>query len=83
MSLNPVAVAPIGLHNICITATCCIPFHHPTVNAGVFRPLERVSDVRAFVLEALSSEAFPFNLLSPGRTLEDDNATLAELALVS
>ena len=48
----------------------------------MFRPLERVSDVRAFVLGALSSEAFPFNLLSLGKTLEDDNATLAELGLV-
>ena len=38
--------------------------------------------MRAFVLGALSSEAFPFNLLSTGKTLEDDNATLAELGLV-
>ena len=61
---------------------CTRTLPSPIPNAGVFRPLERVSDVRAFILGALSTEAFPFNLLSLGKTLEDDNATLAELGLV-
>jgi UBX domain-containing protein 6 len=50
---------------------------------GTFRPSESLSGVRQFVLSALASEAFPFNLVSTGLDLSDDTATLAELGLVS
>ena len=55
----------------------------PPSPSGTFRPSESLSGVRQFVLSALASEAFPFNLVSTGLDLSDDTATLAELGLVS
>lgn len=49
---------------------------------GVFRPFEKLADVRMFVADALVNPHSIFSLASVGKVLEDDSANLIQLDMV-
>ena len=53
---------------------CCV---------GIFRPLEKLGEVRAFVSATLADQSHVFSLSLMGRPILDDSVTLAAFGLVS
>ena len=51
--------------------------------AGVFKPLETISDVRQFVSSSLEREECPFSLSAFSTILSDDGVSIAQAGLVS
>lgn len=51
--------------------------------AGVFKPLETISDVRQFVCNSLKHEECPFSLSAFSNVLSDDSISVAQAGLVS
>ena len=51
--------------------------------AGVFKPLETISDVRQFVSSSLDREECPFSLSAFSNVLSDDGVSVAQAGLVS
>ena len=51
--------------------------------AGVFKPLETISDVRQFVSSSLEREECPFSLSAFSNVLSDDGVSIAQAGLVS
>jgi len=57
-----------------ITADCS--------GAGIFRPLEKLSDVRSFLSEVLEDQTKTFSFSMLGKTFSDEQLTLAALNMV-
>ena len=53
------------------------------VSPGVFRPPDKLADVRIFISEVLSNPASLFSLSAFGKQITDEQATLVKLGLVS
>lgn len=49
---------------------------------GIFRPLEKLRDVRAFVSAALANQLHVFSLSCVGKVFNDENISLAAFGLV-
>ena len=53
------------------------------MHIGVFRPMEKIVDVRTFISEALIQQSHVFSLSALGKPVLDEEETLASAELVN
>ena len=53
------------------------------IHPGVFRPMEKIVEVRTFISEALVHQTHVFSLSALGKPVMDEEATLASAGLVN
>ena len=78
ISILPPLITPtvfVFLHNVC---QCLFLLWLQ----GVFKPLEKLADVRMFIADALVNSHSIFSIASVGKILQDDTANLVQLDLV-
>ena len=58
-------------------------FVNVCIYIGVFRPMEKIVDVRTFISEALIHQSHVFSLSALGKAVLDEEETLASAGLVN
>ena len=71
---------------MCLCLSVCEDYYlfvNVCIHIGVFRPMEKIVDVRTFISEALIHQSHVFSLSALGKPVLDEEETLASTGLVN